>query len=94
LASYKLFKSNETSDNEFGSGPWKFADTEIVAIDECSMVSVELFHWLLKYLLEGSGLQRIVLLGDHLQLPSVDPGNFMADLCSALEAKGSETFQF
>jgi ATP-dependent exoDNAse (exonuclease V) alpha subunit len=88
LASYKLFKSNEN--NEHSSGPWKFAETEIVAIDECSMVSVELFHWLLKYLLEGSDLQRIVLLGDHLQLPSVDPGNFMADLCSALEAKGED----
>jgi|LakMenEpi03Aug12_release.lakeMendotaPanAssembly.Ray.scaffolds.fasta_scaffold411477_1 ATP-dependent exoDNAse (exonuclease V) alpha subunit len=84
LASYKLFKSSDQDT----SGPWKFAETQIVAVDECSMVSVELFHWLLKYLVEGSDLRKIVLLGDHLQLPSVDPGNFMADLCAALASKG------
>ena len=31
---------------------------------------------------------RNIVLGDHLQLPSVDPGNFMADLHSALKQKG------
>ena len=34
-----------------------------MAVDECSMVSIELFHWLLKYLKEGSRLRKIVLLG-------------------------------
>jgi hypothetical protein len=89
LASYKLFKSSDQDT----SGPWKFAETQIVAVDECSMVSVELFHWLLKYLVEGSDLRKIVLLGDHLQLPSVDPGNFMADLCAALASKGELLFE-
>ena len=27
---------------------------------------------------------KVVLLGDHLQLPSVDPGNFMEDLYVAM----------
>jgi len=44
-------------------GVWKFAETRIVAVDECSMVSLELFHWLIKYLRSGSMLQKIVLLG-------------------------------
>ncbi len=86
LASYKLYRSNCASEKT--SEPWKFGETQILAVDECSMVSVELFHWLLKYLVEGSRLRKIVLLGDRLQLPSVDPGNFMADLCSAVDTKG------
>ena len=48
------------------------------------MVSTEVFQWLLKYLIEGARLRKVVLLGDHLQLPSVDPGNFMEDLFLAL----------
>ena len=51
------------------------------------MVSTEVFQWLLKYLIEGARLRKVVLLGDHLQLPSVDPGNFMEDLLLALEPR-------
>ena len=57
LASWKIFKSGDMT------GDWKFAETRIVAVDECSMVSLELFHWLIKYLRSGSVLQKIVLLG-------------------------------
>ena len=53
-----------------------------------SMVSTEVFQWLLKNLIEGARLRKIVLLGDHLQLPSVDPGNFMEDLFLALGPRG------
>ena len=49
------------------------------------MVSTELFLWLLKHLIECATLKKIVLLSDHLQLPSVDPGNFMEDLFTALD---------
>ena len=52
------------------------------------MVSVELFSMLLKTLLNNSKLRKIVLLGDHLQLPSVEPGNFMEDLYMALKPTG------
>ena len=82
LASYKLWRSGTQEQ------PWKFADTRVVAVDECSMVSIEIFHLLLKYLLEGAHLAKLVLLGDHLQLPSVDPGNFMEDLYLALKPRG------
>ena len=64
--------------------PWKFSQVQIIAVDECSMVATEIFHWLLGNLIEGARLRKIVLLGDHLQLPSVDPGNFMEDLFNAL----------
>ena len=82
LASYKLWRAGAQEQ------PWKFGVTRVVAVDECSMVSIEIFHWLLKYLLEGAGLQKLVLLGDHLQLPSVDPGNFMEDLYLSLKPRG------
>ena len=82
LASYKLWRVGTQEQ------PWKFASTRVVAVDECSMVCIEIFHLLLKYLLEGAHLSKIVLLGDHLQLPSVDPGNFMEDLYLALKPRG------
>jgi ATP-dependent exoDNAse (exonuclease V) alpha subunit len=82
LASYKLWRTGGQEQ------PWKFGETRVVAVDECSMVSIEIFHLLLKYLLEGSALAKVVVLGDHLQLPSVDPGNFMEDLWLALKPRG------
>ena len=78
ISSYKLWKQGEMLN------PWKFSPVQIVAVDECSMVSTEVFQWLLKHLIDGARLRKIVLLGDHLQLPSVDPGNFMEDLFTAL----------
>ena len=52
------------------------------------MVSPELFQWLLNCLLKSAKLEKIVLLGDHMQLPSVDPGNMLEDLYNALQTKG------
>ena len=68
--------------------PWKFRNTRVLALDECSMVSLMDIHLLLKCLLEGSKMKKLVLLGDHLQLPSVNPGNFMEDIFEGLNSKG------
>ena len=46
------------------TGVWKFSTTTILAVDECSMVSIELFYLLLKCLNEGSQLQKIVMMGE------------------------------
>ena len=80
LASYRAFKKEENNE-------WKFSETQVLAVDECSMVSLELFSQLLIPLLRDSTLTKIVLLGDHLQLPSVQPGNLMEDLYEALKTK-------
>ena len=82
ISSYKLWKSSDQQ------SPWKFSAVRIVAVDECSMVSIEVIQWLLRYMLEGSKLTKVVLLGDHQQLPSVEPGNFMEDLFKALKTRG------
>lgn len=61
---------------------WKFSSVEVLIVDECSMVAVEIFASLLKVLLENTDLKRVVFLGDVRQLPSVQPGNFLQDIFS------------
>lgn len=51
--------------------------TDLVIVDECSMVSMQLLYALLKALDKGT---RLVLIGDCDQLPSVQAGNVFADL--------------
>ena len=48
--------------------------TDLVIVDECSMVSMQLLYALLQALDKGT---RLVLIGDCDQLPSVQPGNVL-----------------
>ena len=52
-------------------------ETDVIVVDEFSMVDVFLFDALLKLIPVGA---RIVLVGDKDQLPSVGAGNVLADL--------------
>ena len=52
-------------------------ETDVVIIDEMSMVDVQLFLALLKAVAPGT---RLVLVGDVNQLPSVGPGQVLRDL--------------
>jgi exodeoxyribonuclease V alpha subunit len=52
---------------------------DIIIIDEASMVDVELMAYLVDALPKKI---RLIFLGDHYQLPSVAPGNLIADICS------------
>lgn len=57
-------------------------ETDVVIIDEMSMVDIHLFHALLRAL----PLQtRLVLVGDVNQLPSVGPGQVLRDLIDSQE---------
>lgn len=60
--------------------PWKYANAEVLIVDECSMVAVNTFATLLDILLRNSQLERVIFLGDVRQLPSVQPGNFLEDI--------------
>ncbi len=51
--------------------------TDLVIVDECSMVSMQLLYALLKAMDKGT---RLVLIGDCDQLPSVQAGNVFSDL--------------
>ena len=52
-------------------------ETDVIIIDEMSMVDISLMHALLKAVLEGT---RLILVGDVNQLPSVGPGSVLKDI--------------
>jgi len=54
-------------------------DYDMIAVDECSMMSLQLFSQLLKAIPSAASL---LLLGDENQLMSVDAGNVLAELCN------------
>ncbi len=55
-------------------------ETDVVIIDEMSMVDVNLMYALLKAIAPGT---RLILVGDVNQLPSVGPGNVLKDIIDA-----------
>lgn len=61
---------------EFKKGEDDPLDTDAVLVDEASMVDIRLMESLLSALPERA---RLVLVGDHEQLPSVGPGRVLQD---------------
>lgn len=59
-------------------------DTQLLIVDECSMVDVPLMHRLLRALPEHDG--HLLLIGDVDQLPSVGPGSALRDLIASATA--------
>ena len=55
-------------------------ETDVVIIDEMSMVDIYLMHALLRAVNPGT---RLILVGDTNQLPSVGPGNVLRDLIAS-----------
>ena len=52
-------------------------ETDVIIIDEMSMVDIHLIHSLLTAVTAGT---RLILVGDENQLPSVGPGNVLRDI--------------
>ena len=57
-------------------------ETDVVIIDEMSMVDISLMHALLKAVAVGT---RLILVGDVNQLPSVGPGSVLRDIIRSHE---------
>lgn len=55
-------------------------DSDVVIVDEMSMVDVFLMNYLVKALYQGT---KLILVGDVDQLPSVGPGNVLQDLINS-----------
>ncbi|MBQ9065165.1 MAG: ATP-dependent RecD-like DNA helicase [Blautia sp.] len=55
-------------------------ETDVIIIDEMSMVDIFLMHSLLLAVQPGT---RLILVGDENQLPSVGPGNVLRDIISS-----------
>lgn len=68
---------DKKQDGVFGRNEWNPLETDVLIIDEMSMVDIFLFHSLLKAVSVGT---RLILVGDVNQLPSVGPGNVLKDI--------------
>ncbi|MGC4019320.1 MAG: ATP-dependent RecD-like DNA helicase [Muricomes sp.] len=55
-------------------------ETDVLIIDEMSMVDLTLMHALLSAVVEGT---RLILVGDVNQLPSVGPGSVLRDIIAS-----------
>lgn len=55
-------------------------ETDVIIIDEMSMVDITLMHALLRAITVGT---RLILVGDVNQLPSVGPGNVLKDIINS-----------
>lgn len=55
-------------------------ETDVLIIDEMSMVDITLMYALVKAVSDGT---RLILVGDVNQLPSVGPGNVLRDLIAS-----------
>lgn len=66
--------------NEFKRNADYPLETDVIIVDEMSMVDIPLFNALLRAVAEGT---RLIMVGDIDQLPSVGPGNVLHDIVSA-----------
>ena len=76
---HKLLHYNPT-ELEFEKNRDNPLDAGVVIVDEASMVDIQLMHSLLNALPITA---KLILVGDTAQLPSVGPGNVLADLIAS-----------
>ncbi len=76
LLEISYLKEGETR-QEFQKNEEHPLEADVIIVDEMSMVDVLLMHALLKATVPG---QRLVLIGDSDQLPSVGAGNVLKDI--------------
>ena len=77
---HRLLRVDPRNPGRFRHGPGHPLPVDLVLIDETSMLDLALMTRLVEAVPPGA---RLVLLGDHHQLASVDAGCVLADLCRA-----------
>lgn len=70
----------KNEDTSFGRNEENPLDTDVVIIDEMSMVDISLMHALLCAITPGT---HLILVGDVDQLPSVGPGSVLKDMIAS-----------
>ncbi|SFC32558.1 ATP-dependent RecD-like DNA helicase [Clostridium uliginosum] len=68
---------SEEDESVFGKSEGSPLDSDVIIIDEASMIDIMLMHNLLKAINLGT---RLIIVGDVNQLPSVGAGNVLKDL--------------
>lgn len=78
----ELSKMSDDGENRFSfeRNETNPLETDVLIIDEMSMVDISLMHALLKAVAIGT---RLILVGDVNQLPSVGPGNVLRDVINS-----------
>jgi len=81
---HRLLESTQISDDSrrqvFQRNEENPIETDVIIVDEASMVDILLMQSLLKAIAEGT---RLIMVGDVDQLPSVGPGNMLKDLIAS-----------
>ncbi|XP_033018481.1 DNA helicase B [Lacerta agilis] len=80
---YSFSKWSESKCNQ-----WTFSSVNVLVVDEGSMVPVRMLSRVLQLLLHHARLAKIIILGDVRQLPSIEPGNMLADIFESLQSRG------
>lgn len=74
---HRLLEIGAEQTMQFARNDMNPLETDVIIIDEMSMVDIYLFHSLLKALCIGT---RLIMVGDASQLPSVGPGAVLKDI--------------
>lgn len=74
------YMGEESARQAFNRNEENPLEADVIIVDEMSMVDINLMNALLKAVVEG---QRLVLIGDADQLPSVGAGNVLKDIISS-----------
>ena len=74
------FISEDSQRQTFNKNEDEPLETDVLIVDEASMMDITLMHSLLKAVAVGT---RLILVGDVDQLPSVGPGNVLKDIISS-----------
>ena len=84
---HRLLELQKKPDDGVNTGLMEFArnetnplETDVMIVDEVSMVDISLIHALLKAITVGT---RVIFVGDVNQLPSVGPGNVLKDMIAS-----------
>lgn len=82
---HRLLELSRLSDDEeskftFGRNEQNPLETDVLIVDEMSMVDLYLMHAMLKAVMVGT---RLILVGDVNQLPSVGAGNVLRDIINS-----------
>jgi len=79
---HRLLEIGKFEEDRFANIDYEVApiDSDIIVVDEVSMVDMFLMNYLLKAIYQGT---KLVLVGDVDQLPSVGPGNVLKDIINS-----------
>ena len=76
-------------DGRFTKGVKNRLISDVVVIDEASMIDIDLFIQIVRALKDGA---QLILVGDRFQLDSVEAGNILGDLCTHQPEKNKASY--